>query len=112
MGSLRNSTAPQTPLVAEGVRFINGDLFAVDISEATHIYVASLCFSDSMLLRLAAKLASEAKNVRYVASLRQFPGGLAGFDKPRFLEAEMSWTAPRGGGSSVHVYRASRPIAD
>eukprot|EP00971_Amphidinium_carterae_P032409 638273-Amphidinium_carterae.1 len=44
-------------------------------SEATHIYIASLCFNEGMLARVAEKLAREARQLIAVATLLRFPGG-------------------------------------
>ena len=41
---------------AECVHFYEGDLFGIDISDATHIYTSSLCFTDEMMVDLASKL--------------------------------------------------------
>jgi hypothetical protein len=41
------------------LELLEGDLFELDVSEATHVFVASLCFSPTMMERLAAKLACE-----------------------------------------------------
>ena len=45
---------------AEGVLELHeGDLLELDVSGATHVYAASLCFTPAMMDRLAAKLAAE-----------------------------------------------------
>lgn len=41
------------------LELLEGDLFQLDVSEGTHVFVASLCFSPAMMERLAAKLACE-----------------------------------------------------
>ncbi|CAK0889231.1 unnamed protein product, partial [Prorocentrum cordatum] len=87
-------SGPRPPAPGEIV-FLEGDLFEVDVSEATHIYLASLCFSDGMLSRVAGKLSAEAARLRAVASLRRFPGGLPGFEGNGSVEARMSWSQPR-----------------
>ena len=38
------------------LELIEGDLFDVDLSTATHIYIASLCFPDNLMLRLEEAL--------------------------------------------------------
>jgi Histone methylation protein DOT1 len=56
------------------LELLEGDIFEADVSEVTHLYIASLCFSDSMMERLAAKLDKEATRLQCVATLRNFPG--------------------------------------
>ena len=60
-----------------GVEFLAGDLFALDVSDATHIYIASLCFPPEMMLRLAQKIvrdvAGRLDQVQCVATLQRFP---------------------------------------
>eukprot|EP00547_Thalassionema_nitzschioides_P015232 CAMPEP_0194255072 /NCGR_PEP_ID=MMETSP0158-20130606/33576_1 /TAXON_ID=33649 /ORGANISM="Thalassionema nitzschioides, Strain L26-B" /LENGTH=240 /DNA_ID=CAMNT_0038993321 /DNA_START=163 /DNA_END=882 /DNA_ORIENTATION=+ len=41
--------------INDKLEFIQADLFDVDISSATHIYIASLCFPDNLLNRLEEK---------------------------------------------------------
>lgn len=83
-----------------------GDLFNLDISDATHIYASSLCFTDGMMAKLAAKLNSEAPSLQSVASLRQFPPGtLFGIDTPHSELVEMSWTKTQGQGCGVYFYK-------
>eukprot|EP00638_Chattonella_subsalsa_P009571 CAMPEP_0117744660 /NCGR_PEP_ID=MMETSP0947-20121206/6897_1 /TAXON_ID=44440 /ORGANISM="Chattonella subsalsa, Strain CCMP2191" /LENGTH=338 /DNA_ID=CAMNT_0005561663 /DNA_START=60 /DNA_END=1073 /DNA_ORIENTATION=- len=69
-----------------------GDLFNLDISAATHIYVASLCFTDSMMQRLAKKIIDEGGKLRVVATLKPFPEQFdkyLGLSRTEYLE--MSW---------------------
>mmetsp|Transcript_10803 Transcript_10803/g.33353 ORF Transcript_10803/g.33353 Transcript_10803/m.33353 type:complete len:323 (-) Transcript_10803:80-1048(-) len=87
------------------VSFVEADLFEADVAEVTHVYVASLCFSDSMLLRLARKLAAEAHRLQVVAALRRFPLGILGFETGGNIQAQMTWTAASGGGQTVYLYR-------
>jgi len=83
-----------------------GDLFQLDVSTATHIYVASLCFTDNMMVRLAEKMEDEADKLRCLATLKPFPQEfekcLGGKPKRRFVE--MTWTKPRGHGCIVYIY--------
>ncbi len=89
-----------------GIQLLQGDLFLTDISEATHIYVASLCFTDAMMDSLGDKIKSEGRNLNYVATLKPFPITFekdAGFRREaRYVE--MSWTKPRGIGGIVYFY--------
>mmetsp|Transcript_125441 Transcript_125441/g.354852 ORF Transcript_125441/g.354852 Transcript_125441/m.354852 type:complete len:301 (-) Transcript_125441:264-1166(-) len=99
------SRTPPTQPAADAVLFIQGDMFLQDVREATHVYVASLCFHDPMLDRLARKLAAEGTRLSFVATLRRFPHGMNGFDEVGHVTAEMSWTRGFGGGATVYVYR-------
>jgi hypothetical protein len=85
------------------LELILGDLFHVDVSEATHIYVSSLCFTDDMMHRLEEKLKCSSSKVKSVASLREFPMHLFG-TRPRVEYVEMSWTKRQGTGCAVYVY--------
>lgn len=86
-----------------------GDLFQLDISKATHIYLSSLCFSDDMLNRLVDKIETEGISLQFVASLRLLPlsqnkrGRVAKLgDKPWQEFIEMTWN--RGDGCPVYFY--------
>lgn len=82
-----------------------GDLFLLDISSVTHIYVASLCFSDDMMHRLANKLASEARALECVATLKTFPQVFDNYlGEPSKQFVEMTWTKKRGTGCAVYFY--------
>lgn len=104
-----------------------GDLFKLDISKATHIYVSSLCFSEDMLERLVEKVESEAISLQILASLRLLPlqrkdqcidGDEAAMcGKKRLVQlgvnpwmefVEMSWTKARGDGCPVYFYSATK----
>jgi hypothetical protein len=85
------------------LKLIAGDLFHADVSEATHIYVSSLCFTDDMMRRLEEKLTCSSLKVESVASLREFPKQLFG-TRPRVEYVEMSWTKRQGMGCAVYVY--------
>ena len=88
------------------VKFIQGDLFEVSVTDATHIYIASLCFSNEMMQRLADKLAKESSELKCVATLKKFPKRFEWkLGTPRAEYVEMSWTKPRGEGCLVYFYR-------
>lgn len=89
----------------EGLRLVQGSMFDVDLSEATHIYVSSLCFSNQMLQRLVALLAAAAPQLQAVASLRRFPDDVPGFGNAVLVQAQMSWTVRSGGTNNVYIYR-------
>jgi hypothetical protein len=82
-----------------------GDLFEMDISTATHVYIASLCFTDDMMRRLAQKLVDEGRKLKVVGTLKPFPER---FDQylgtPSKKLVEMSWTKSRGNGCTVYFY--------
>ena len=98
------------------MELIEGDLFDVDLSTATHIYVASLCFPDTLMLQLEEMLLQRIarqrgiseknietiSNLQWVATLRPFPNDLGGI-RPIVRFMEMSWTSPLG--SAVYMYR-------
>ncbi|CAJ1339453.1 unnamed protein product [Effrenium voratum] len=100
---LRGISREPDPL--EEVQLLQGDLLDADISDVTHIYLSSLCFSESMMFEVAHKLQKEAVHLRGLASLRPLPraGGAA-----RLLELPMSWSQ-RGKGSITYLYDFSPP---
>ena len=102
--------------IDQKLELIEGDLFDVNLSTATHIYVASLCFPDTLMLRLEEMLVQridgqrekhqERSNERvaklqWIATLRQFPNDLGGI-QPIIRFMEMSWTSPLG--CAVYLY--------
>jgi hypothetical protein len=104
--------------IVSTVDLYEGDLFELDISQATHIYVSSLCFSEDMMKRLAAKIELEGISLQMVASLRPFPSShneikndneaikkRASLGSNPWIEyIEMSWTKARGDGCPVYFY--------
>ena len=87
------------------------DLFQIDLSTVTHIYVASLCFTDEMMERLAKKLvqdmtmAKDKQNIQVIATLKPFPSTYSRyFGKDDKFFVEMSWTKSLGTGTAVHIY--------
>jgi len=118
-GKPRRQQQPNLPYDDTKVEFHEGDLFELDISQTTHIYVASLCFTDDMMERLVRKINDEAHCLQCVATLKQFPttvpypsssslqspnSRLFSGDKVRREFVEMSWTKPRGQGCAVYFY--------
>ena len=80
-----------------------GDLHDTNLSMATHIYVASLCFSDDMMERLGEKISLEAKALQCIATLKEFPSRFErNLGKPKVSYVEMSWTRPYG--AQVYFY--------
>ena len=101
------------------VKLTEGDLFDINVSRATHVYTASLCFTDDMMKRLRIKLEGECPRLRCVATLRAFPPqekddkekergegakGERQLGLARMEYVEMSWTKPRGEGCTVYFY--------
>ena len=100
------------------VELHEGDLFELDISHATHMYVSSLCFSEDMLVRLVEKIEREGTSLQIVASLRLLPlvqKDKEQNDRTRIKQVtlgsdpwqeyiEMSWTKARGDGCPVYFY--------
>lgn len=89
------------------IEFVQGDLLEADLSSATHVYVASLCFPLSLMHALESKLVTEAPRLQCVATLQRFPNDLSlshqrQHRRPVVHYIEMSWTKPFG--SAVYVY--------
>ena len=119
-------------LSSSRIQLHQGDLFEAaandnHLYQATHIWIASLCFSPSMMERLEYMLAerwfgggttsdrknnksqskrnrhdqeSPASSLQCVASLQRFPGTLLGI--PQVINMEMPWCQPRG--CPVYLY--------
>mmetsp|Transcript_9205 Transcript_9205/g.13689 ORF Transcript_9205/g.13689 Transcript_9205/m.13689 type:complete len:338 (+) Transcript_9205:85-1098(+) len=89
------------------VQLFQGDLFEMNISQASHIYIASLCFTDSMMMSLARKCGEEGSKIVCIATLKPLPE----FESYGFVEdikyVEMSWTKPKGMGGIVYFYSRS-----
>jgi len=77
-----------------------GDLFQLDLSSVTHIYVASLCFTEDMMNRLEKKVVDEGNNLQCIATLKPFKS----LGNPRTKYVEMSWTKAFGNGCAVYFY--------
>lgn len=91
------------------VYFYNKDLFQVDLTDATHIYISSLCFSQDMMVQLSKILTPEkTPNLQCIATLKTFPYNCLIFDsldRPSISEfLEMTWTRKDGDGCLVHFY--------
>ncbi len=96
------------------IELYEGDLFKLDISNATHIYVSSLCFSEQMLEMLVEKIEREATSLQVIASLRMLPlkknnddalVKIGSFPWQEWIE--MSWSKE---GSSVYLYAVKSKI--
>lgn len=111
------------PISEADLELINGDFRESDLSEATHIYISSLCFTEDMMYQIAKKIEQDAPNVQCIATLCSLPSdfqrkgirdrinfeviyktfGL--IERTEFVE--MSWTEYSNTGSTVYIY--SRP---
>ncbi len=99
---------------SEKFELLQGDLFDADLSTATHIYVASLCFPHDLMVRLEDRLqtllqqkrpgGTNASGLQWVATLQPFPNNLTGI-RPLVRFMEMSWTKPLG--CAVYLYRCN-----
>jgi hypothetical protein len=59
--------------IISSVDLYKGDLFKLNISQATHLYISSLCFSEDLMEKLVAKIELEGILLQCVASLRPLP---------------------------------------
>lgn len=81
---------------------ICADILARDYKDATHIYTASLCFSDEFMEKLTAHLAQSKKGL-IVASLRALPEE-HGFELIKVKQMPMTWSDD----TPVYFYRLVR----
>eukprot|EP00802_Teleaulax_amphioxeia_P032951 Tamp_37451.p1 GENE.Tamp_37451~~Tamp_37451.p1 ORF type:complete len:133 (+),score=14.53 Tamp_37451:1-399(+) len=89
-----------------------GDILEADIREATVVWCANLCMSPEFDRLLALKLAQQPK-LRAVASLKDWPEGIAGFAFAGTDHFEMSWTKEIGDkGGLVYMYTRATPSRD
>lgn len=117
---IRISRDDMAPIREATLELLEGDIFEADISRVTHLYVASLCFSNDMMHRLATKLEQEANQLQCIATIRCFPPefkrrGILDHKShqvvmktlgmiERFAHVDMSWTAHTGRGCEVVIY--------
>ncbi|CAJ1343481.1 unnamed protein product [Effrenium voratum] len=96
-------------VAGEDVHLLQGDMLTADLSQATHIFISSLCLGDHLLGKLVEKLSREATSLHSLASLRALPRSrTAGFCYVGSIYAEMTWTGVEG--TRVLLYR--RAIVD
>ena len=89
------------------VDILEGDLYEMDVSSATHIYASSLCFTDDMMRKLAQKLVDEGDKLKVVATIKSFPKEFhEQFGPPRIEFFQMSWTEKSG--CIVHLYELEK----
>ena len=97
------------------IEFQQDDILNTDLHNATHIYIASLCFPPRLMKELETKIVKECscnsshKNHHVgdadgviVATLQRFPNDLRS-RSPQVQYMEMSWTKPFG--CPVYLYR-------
>jgi hypothetical protein len=65
----RNNAGTYNEKITSTVCLCCGDMFDFNISTATHVYIASLCFTNEMMQGLATKLRNEAPHLQQVATL-------------------------------------------
>ncbi|CAE7324407.1 unnamed protein product [Symbiodinium natans] len=98
--SLRGSMLQQNVsqrTVQEDLVLVQGDLLEADISQATHIFVSSLCFGEELLAAVCSKLGREASSLRRAATLTALPHSrAAGLRYTGSVFAEMTWTGVEG----------------
>jgi Histone methylation protein DOT1 len=115
-----NPMAGDASIPEAEIEFLLLDLLQSDLSEVTHIYIASLCFPDALMHHIAVKLENHAPKLQCVATLREFPmefekQGIRDRTNYEFVDkvfgmirrsefVEMTWTKRRGGGCEVHFY--------
>eukprot|EP00439_Symbiodinium_sp_Y106_P048505 s15_g6.t1 len=95
--------------VQQEVELIQGDLLDADISQATHIFVSSLCFGEELLAEVTRKLGREASALRCAATLTALPQSrAAGLRYRGSVFAEMTWTGVEGTRVWLYELRSSR----
>ena len=117
---IRTAREDATEVREATLELLEGDIFETDVSKATHIYISSLCFSENMMHRLAAKLEKEAPKLQCVATLKALPPSfrrkgvrdrvsyevvmktLGMIERTEYVE--MSWTKHAGRGCEVFIY--------
>ena len=93
------ATLAKAGVAAHAPSFLLESILEADLSQATHVYVASLCMSDELLDALWVRLRDEAPRLQVVASIREFRA--AGADHvPQVVPVAMNWN----GCCKVHLY--------
>lgn len=86
--------------IASGIEFVHANALEADLREATHLYLSSLCFSESVLIAVCTRLLTEAPQLLAVAALSDLePLSAAGWARTS-LEVQMSW-----GSAWVRLYK-------
>lgn len=84
--------------------FEENDLLKANIDDATAIYIASLCFSDDLMQKLADKFSKLKKGLR-VASLRTLPNTENYFELKETAHLSMTWSS----SCPVYFYELINP---
>jgi SAM-dependent methyltransferase len=79
-------------------KFLNGNIITEDFSDATIVFICSTCYSEDLMEKIGAKLASLKPGTK-IASLKEFKS------EPKLkhidtLKLPMTWSE----GSNVHIY--------
>ena len=95
---LLSSAFPQQEDKSSIITFVCGDAAGEQAAELLHsatvVWVSNLLFGDDLQCQLAINIGQNGHQVRLVASLKAFPGGIRGFEEqPLTVPLEMSWTA-------------------
>jgi len=101
-----HATQAGGPSWQQRVQLVHGDLLEADVSDATAVWIAGLCFPPQLMEAIAHKLEHEAPHLRVVATLRAFPPEALRslhLREERFIP--MSWTDEGARGTRVFVYR-------
>ena len=105
--SLAASGSPLLARTGHGAEYRQESMLETDLSDATHVYVASLCMPDALLDQLWAVLEAGAPRLEVVASLREFR---AGQTPTATAEVEMTWNRAGGPGAPVYLYHVGRGV--
>jgi hypothetical protein len=94
----------------DNIQFVLDDILNVDLTNSTHIYVASLCFPSSLMTKLESKIVKECTGITIIATLQRFPNNL--HQDPPIVSVqyiEMTWTKPFGCPVYLYQYLSSSP---
>ena len=83
------------------VRFVHGDFFKVDWSEATIIFMCNTCFSDQMMDKIVNRLQT-CNKLRYVIMLKQLDNKPVCLDVLESFMVPVTWTDE----TNVTIYKA------
>jgi hypothetical protein len=88
------------PPAATGIKFVNANALEADFSDATHLFLSSLCFPAAVVESLSIRLLTQAPELRAVAALSELDAlEAAGWAKSS-LDVQMSW-----GSAWVRVFK-------
>lgn len=101
---LKLKSKMDTPLV----RFVHGDFFTVDWSEATIIFMCNTCFPDDIMDKIVNRLQT-CKKLRYIIMLKKLA------NTPHWLEVLETFTVPVTWTNETHttiynVYPEKYPV--